>query len=429
MTQHSFWSRKRLYAATAIAVAGAFVLAGCSSGGSPSASAAKEPQTITMAYATVGTKADPYKTLAQKYMKEHKGVTIKLDPLNLTTIGQTLTTELQAGNGPDLFQTEGGTGQNYSTITLAKAGLLGTITGSNDAATLLTGTKSLYDYKGKQVGVPLFNEPTGIVYNESAASAAGTTVASNLQATETNCKKAPAGKSLFVIAGSQSPNTGLIAQVLAASQVYGPDPNWNAQRAAGKVTFANSKGWQQTLQSIIDLSKAGCFQAGAAGAGFDAMTNGLSSGSSFAFFAPGGSAAQIMAQAPVKLLVQAMPAPKGKKTYLISGPSDALSINAKTKSPVLANDFLNWLMEPANAAQFASIAGELPIVDAGKAAVAAQFAPVETLLKNKQTILFPTTNWPNGEVYDALGSGVTGLLTGQATVKQVLQNMDAAWGN
>ncbi len=31
--------------------------------------------------------------------------------------------------------------------------------------------------------------------------------------------------------------------------------------------------------------------------------------------------------------------------------------------------------------------------------------------------------------YDALSTGVQGLLTGQSSIDQVLQNMDAAWGN
>ena len=39
----------------------------------------------------------------------------------------------------------------------------------------------------------------------------------------------------------------------------------------------------------------------------------------------------------------------------------------------------------------------------------------------------PNLFWPNGGVYDALGTGVQGLLTGQATPEVVLEAMDAAW--
>ena len=39
----------------------------------------------------------------------------------------------------------------------------------------------------------------------------------------------------------------------------------------------------------------------------------------------------------------------------------------------------------------------------------------------------PNATWPNPAVYDALGVGVQGLLTGQTTVDSVLEEMDAAW--
>ena len=40
---------------------------------------------------------------------------------------------------------------------------------------------------------------------------------------------------------------------------------------------------------------------------------------------------------------------------------------------------------------------------------------------------FAVDNWTNPQVYNALGTGVTGLLTGQKTVDDVLKDMDAAW--
>ena len=35
---------------------------------------------------------------------------------------------------------------------------------------------------------------------------------------------------------------------------------------------------------------------------------------------------------------------------------------------------------------------------------------------------------PNGEVYNTLGTGVTGILTGQMSVDEVLESLDKAWG-
>lgn len=37
--------------------------------------------------------------------------------------------------------------------------------------------------------------------------------------------------------------------------------------------------------------------------------------------------------------------------------------------------------------------------------------------------------WPNGKVYDVLGTDIQGLLTGQKTIDGTLSDMDAAWGS
>ena len=50
-------------------------------------------------------------------------------------------------------------------------------------------------------------------------------------------------------------------------------------------------------------------------------------------------------------------------------------------------------------------------------------------LTKKDYRTFAVDSWTNPQVYQALGSGVTGLLTGQKTVDDVLKDMDAAWGN
>ena len=74
---------------------------------------------------------------------------------------------------------------------------------------------------------------------------------------------------------------------LAASRVYAEDPKWNEKRANKETTFADSKGWKNTLEAVQKLNDAGCMQKGAAGAGFDAITKGLAGGSSLAAFVPG----------------------------------------------------------------------------------------------------------------------------------------------
>ena len=57
-----------------------------------------------------------------------------------------------------------------------------------------------------------------------------------------------------------------------------------------------------------------------------------------------------------------------------------------------------------------------------------ELSGISPLLKTK-TKVFPLIHldWRNPEVFNLLGQGVQGLLTGQRSVDQILRAMDAAW--
>ncbi len=82
------------------------------------------------------------------------------------------------------------------------------------------------------------------------------------------------------------PNPGLMTMAISATRVYAETPDWNQQRADGDVTFADDEGWQDTLQTVVDMNEAGCFQEGVAGGGFDAITQGIAQGTSLSAFVP-----------------------------------------------------------------------------------------------------------------------------------------------
>jgi raffinose/stachyose/melibiose transport system substrate-binding protein len=240
------------------------------------------------------------------------------------------------------------------------------------------------------------------------------------------------GKSIFGLAGSVPQNPGILAMMIASSTVYGPNQNWNADRSSGKTTFDGTQGWHQALQAFIDLNKSGCFQEGAAGAGFDALTNGASQGKMFGFFAPSGATKDIMdaAGGHVKLVALAFPAPQGLKTYITLNVNVGLAGNKKTKSPKLVEDFIKFSVSPAEAKKFADAQGSIPVgSNVSSSDLLPQYQPVADLFSSQQYRPFGADTWPNGQVYDALGTGATGLLTGQKSIDDVLKSMDAAWGS
>jgi raffinose/stachyose/melibiose transport system substrate-binding protein len=385
---------------------------------------------FSLTYAKSNNVESPFEILASSYMKANPNVTIKLEGKPNDTYGEAIRTQLQAGNAADVISTEAGSGQSRSIIPLAQANFLEPL-GDSATKMLPAGSEALFQVNGKTYGQPLGISYAGLIYNTKAAEAAGITAPKDFDAVKAACAKAAtANKSLYVLAGSAAPNAGITSLIISATRVYAADPDWNQKRTGGQVTFAGSQGWQQTLQTVVDLNSAGCFQKGAAGAGFDAITNGMAQGTAVSFFGPLGSATELQKAAPEqKFVAEAFPpATSSDKAYGVASPTYSLSINAASQKKDAANAFLVWLADPAQADLFAKASGGLPISGLDKMDFSTTiYASVGDLLKNGDYTPLPNSGWKNSSVYDALATGVQGLLTGQNTVDSVLKAMDTAW--
>ncbi|WP_295838519.1 extracellular solute-binding protein [uncultured Microbacterium sp.] len=412
-------------------VTAALVLSGCS--GSSAGESGGDADSFTFTFATSNNLESPYETLAKEYMAANPGVTITSNPTPNDKYGETIRTQLQAGNASDVIITAPGAGDSRGLIPLAQAGFFEPL---GDTATSLvpTGSDTLFEIDGKTYGQPLDFTIGAVVASMGTAGMNGITS----WPTTTNdfyaecAKLAGDGKSMIAIAGAAAPNAGLTAQGIAATRVYASDPNFNTERAEGKTTFAQSKGWADTLQTIIDLKDKGCFQAGAEGGGFDAITNGLAQGTSVGSFIPSGSAVEIAAAAPAEadFKVQPFPPAAGGKPFVLASSNYAASINAKSQKKDAAKKFLEWLATPDAQEKFYEASGLLPISEYKNLDLSNTiYSEVVDDISNGSYTTLPSNVWPNPAVYDALSTGVQGLLTGQSSIDQVLQNMDAAWGN
>lgn len=411
----------------AVPVTAALALSGCSN----SSSAAEGTAEISFTYATSNTLQNPYETLAEKYMEQNADVKITLNPQPNDKYGETTRTQLQAGNASDVIQTAPGHGQGQSILSLAEAGFLEPL-GDTAKNLIPADNESLFTVDDKVYGQPLDFTVNSIVVNETTAGSAGLTEfptsTDGLLAACADLKNE--GKSLVVLAGAAGPNAGLTAQAISATRVYQEDPQWHQKRIDGQVTFAESEGWKETLQTIVDMKDAGCFQAGAEGAGFDAITNGLAQGASVSSFIPGGSAVEIgRAAKDQEWSINPFPSSDGGTSFVLASSNYALSINAGSENKEAAQAFVDWMAQPEQAKEFADISGQLPVTGVEDYKFEGSiYAPVEDAIKAGNFTTLPNAMWPNAKVYDALSSGVQGLLTGQQSIDQVLQGMDAAWG-
>ena len=405
MTQHRRFSGLKA-GVLAVPTVAILALTGCagSAGSATGAGGAKE---FSLSFATSNTIESPFQILAEKYMEANPDVKITFNPQPNDSYDQTLRTQLQAGNASDIVVTSPGSGQGRSILPLAEAGFLEPL--DDSAKELLPeGSASTFGTDGKVFGQATAITVSALVTNEAAVKAAGDFPA-DFAALEQQCKTLESsGKSLFALAGAAPPNTGLTAMSLAASRVYAEDPAWNEKRAAKEVTFAGSEGWKSALEAVNTLKDAGCFQKGAAGAGFDAITKGLAGGTSLAGFIPATSWKQLeSAAAGSEFAVRALPAVEGSgKDYVYASANYAFSINAaaKTRTPPRRSS-------PGPPSRSRPRRSRKSIAPAGQ-----RTGPVRLRRRRLQERRrfdqeryygpLPNIQWPNSAVYDALATGV-----------------------
>ena len=431
MTQHNS-IRGRRWALLAIPVIGAVTLAGCSGsgGGGGDASTSAAAQSFTFSFPQANDAEDFYQTIAQQYMDE-TGVEIELLPVPGDQAASMMNTQLQAGNASDLLIVTPGAGQTNGVVRLAEAGLLAPL-GEASAAVIPPTTEGLYTFDGEVYGQPTSLSANGLIWNPDVAASAGINdYPESFDDLIAACGEArSAGLDFTVLAGTIPPNLGFIAQVISATRVYAADPDWNEQRAAGDVTFADS-GWKQVLEDFVEMNDSGCFQEGAAGGNFDSITGGLIGGTALSASIPGSAATALSGASQGKYTLDVRPFPPAgsEDPWLIASPLFAWASNGKSDESVqlAVQEFLDWVAQPENSVEFANLSGSIPVAGAEDAELLPQYAPVGDLVSAGSYSPEPNLSWPNASVYDALSVGMQGLLTGQTNLDGILESLDAAW--
>jgi raffinose/stachyose/melibiose transport system substrate-binding protein len=136
---------------------------------------ASEPVTVTWWHITT---KDPgltdWQKMADDYMAAHPNVTIEITVLENEAFKTKLTTVMQSGDPPDIFQSWGGGGFNQQ----VEAGLLKDITADLEAdpawkESFAPGALGVYSYQGKNYGVPWDMGMVGFWYNKDLFEQAG----------------------------------------------------------------------------------------------------------------------------------------------------------------------------------------------------------------------------------------------------------------
>jgi raffinose/stachyose/melibiose transport system substrate-binding protein len=342
------------------------------------------------------------------------------------------TTELAAGNAPDIVPVAPGCGVPISVCALAKAGYLAPLVDEPWTKRLVPAVTSLSKYAQ---GLYAFSPTVGVFgiwTNDDLLRKLGLKVPRTFAQLLDFCRKATAvGIVPYMLPGATSGTISNLIQTLAVATVYGKDSHWAAERRDGTVTFEGTPGWHQALQQFVDLNDAGCFQPGATG-----TTN----QSALAQFAQGGALIDsgytqlkgtIDASDPHFKLSQ-HPYPGGtapSQTTTPVGIGQALGINAHSgeQAQQAAQTFIAFVARPKQNALLAQLEGgvtQYQFLKEQLPAYMSEFAPV---FAQHRYVISPNTSWWNGNVGLALQQNAIGVITGQRSIDDVLNAMDAAW--
>jgi raffinose/stachyose/melibiose transport system substrate-binding protein len=154
------------------------LLTACGTPAAPTTQATPVPENVTVTWWHIST-ADNHKALWQKFADEytaaHPNVTVEITVLENEAFKTKLTTVMQSGDPPDLFQSWGGGVMNE----YINAGLLKDITADLDAdggawrASFSPGALGVYSFQGKNYGVPWDMGMVGFWYNKELFAQAG----------------------------------------------------------------------------------------------------------------------------------------------------------------------------------------------------------------------------------------------------------------
>ncbi len=372
-------------------------------------------------------------SVADAYMAAHPNVEIEITVLENEAFKSKLATVMQSGNPPDVFHSwGGGTMAEY-----AKAGLLKDITksvsGTDWGNSMASGVWQVYQYGGKQFGVPYDMGAITFWYNKDLLAKVGyTSFPTTWDDFLTLVKKLKAAGITPIALGGGDKWPAMHMWSYMAARLGGKEAF--DQLFSGKGAGFNDPVFVKAGEMLVELAKLQPFQDGFLGATYNDEA---------ALVGNGQAAMELMGQwAPNvqndssttkkglgdKLATAPFPAiagGKGKVTDVIGGGNGmAVGKNA----PDAAVDFLMYLTNRDNNAKYASIAGIIPTVKGAETGITDPNAKlVKGVVDKTGFFQLYLDQFFAPAVGGAINDAVQTMLAGTATPVQACAAMQSAY--
>jgi raffinose/stachyose/melibiose transport system substrate-binding protein len=400
--------------------------------GAGSARPARSNQ-VTLNMLAYASNAPGWNVLIPNFERVDPNITIDITYApTLTTLYQLETTELAAGNGPDLLSVWPGCGTPISVCVLAKDGYLAPLLNEPWTKRSIPLVTSASKYgQGLFVFSPSVTFD-GIFTNDDMFKKLGLQVPQTFSQLLTVCAKAKAAGTIPMLLGASG--SGVIQQLLAhiaLTTVYASDPRWGQQLKAGTVTFDGTPGWHAALQDLVDMNNAACFEPGPAALTTVAADGEFAQGQALMYLNLTAHKGAIDAGNP-QFTYSQHPFPSGNdpsRTMTLMNLSLGPSVNARSSpaNQAAARTFVDFAARPAQDALYVQLTGGVTQYQLLKQQLPGYLSSFVPTLAAHRYAVNPVQTWWNADVGNALTTYGTGLLTGQDSIDDDLKAMDAAW--
>lgn len=418
-------------AIAAVGLVAALALAGCSTGGDAAPTPdAEDTGAGVLTIASIPNYQTSLPEAIKSFEKANPDITVNVEFVEVAALHTQLRTQLAAGTAPDVFTAYPGNGTPTAMEVLVPEGYLMDLSDLELNKTLPSGMDLVTKVDGKRYILPMSLGAIGGIYNDTALEAAGLTAPTTWKELLSFCKDARAAGKVAYATGAQTGwQNQFPAFPLSASLVYGTDPNFDAEQAAGKATFSDSP-WVDVMDKVKEMADAGCYQDSPLGTAYEGATALVASGDALSMISVTSTFAAVAAAAPAgsTFTFHAIPATNDPDdTWISAGGSGGYAINAAAKNPVAAKKFLEFLASDETMAQVADLQGSLPSIVSDAYTVPDSLSEITKYVDAGKIHPYDDQLWPNAKVATTLIEQVQLLIGGQTTTKDVLAAMDAAY--
>ena len=417
--------------AVAVTACGSSDSTSTSTGSSATATAASDGASGTLSVAFPATAQVGWQKVIDDFEKANPDVKVNATFAPFATFFQLLSTQLQANAGPDVFYVPPGSSLALSLQNAAADGVIAPLDDRPWAKDIAPQYKDVVSHDGKVYGLVNGVFTGFMLTNEDQFAELGLEHPQTMDELLSMCKTiSEKGLTPVALGGGFPPDLVNLIGILLPNYVDGPDPQWIHERNEDKNTFAESEGWRESLQAIVDMKDAGCFDKGVAGTSRDSATARFASGKALMYPIIQPQLATVLAAKPAfEWSVAPLPGDGPDTTYLSIMVDPLVGLNAKSKNKALAEKFLDFVATPEESAAYNEAQQTISPSDFVAGTFPEFMEPLSEYLEpGGNNVIGQPNSWKSATTNTTLSNDLAGLLTGQKSVDDILAALDTTYG-